>query len=157
MVLPHLQSDSYNLRSAIVTAIGRVLVHCSKEENNENDGVNGGNDTQQDFALNFDEGAEDTTDSKSKQAQDKRNELLDILTERSHDVSSFTRGTVLKTWATLIESQSLPVKRLIPVTALAIDRLQDKTVIVRKNAMQVRYFIVNKHNRHALAKENLES
>ena len=42
------------------------------------------------------------------------NSRYSILAERSHDVSSFTRGTVLKTWATLIESQSLPVKRLIP-------------------------------------------
>ena len=80
----------------------------------------------------------ENSQSKYQQKQDKRNELLDILTERSHDVSSFTRGTVLKTWATLIEAQALPVKRLIPVTALAIDRLQDKTVIVRRNAMQVR-------------------
>jgi hypothetical protein len=37
----------------------------------------------------------------------------------------------------LTEKQSLPLDRVMPVTAIAIDRLQDKTVMVRRNAMQV--------------------
>jgi condensin complex subunit 1 len=44
----------------------------------------------------------------------------------------------MKTWASLIQAQSLPIDKLIPVTELAIDRLQDKTVMVRRSAMQVR-------------------
>ena len=72
-----------------------------------------------------------------------RDKLLDILTEHAYDVSSYTRVAVLKTWANIIEKQSLPVKRIVPVTSLAIDRLQDKTVMVRRNAMQVRDDVYN--------------
>ena len=63
--------------------------------------------------------------------------LLDILEERSHDVSSYTRSAVLKAWISLTQSGTLPVERVIPVTVMAIDRLQDKTVIVRKQSLQV--------------------
>jgi condensin complex subunit 1 len=67
-----------------------------------------------------------------------REALLDILEARSHDVSSYTRSAVLKAWISLTQGGSFPVERTIPVTFLAIDRLQDKTVMVRKQAMQVR-------------------
>jgi len=63
--------------------------------------------------------------------------LLDILTERAHDKSSFTRVAVLKAWAMITENQSLPLNRVLPMTALAIDRLRDKKVNVRKNSMQL--------------------
>ena len=66
-----------------------------------------------------------------------RGALLDILEERSHDVSSYTRSAVLKAWISLTQSGTLPVERVIPVTVMAIDRLQDKTVIVRKQSLQV--------------------
>lgn len=66
-----------------------------------------------------------------------RSALLDILTERVRDSSSFTRVAVLKAWATVVESDCLPLERFLPVTALAISRLQDKTVMVRRSAMQV--------------------
>ena len=66
-----------------------------------------------------------------------RSALLDILTERVRDSSSFTRVAVLKAWATVVESDCLPLERFLPVTALAIGRLQDKTVMVRRSAMQV--------------------
>lgn len=61
------------------------------------------------------------------------NQLLDVLTQRGHDQSSFTRTSVLKSFRTLLPT--LPVDRFQPVTELAIDRLKDKTVIVRRNAM----------------------
>ena len=67
-----------------------------------------------------------------------RGALLDILGERVLDVSSFTRSAVLKAWIQVVQSRSLPVERFIPVTLLAIDRLQDKTIMARRQAMQVR-------------------
>mmetsp|Transcript_22565 Transcript_22565/g.27674 ORF Transcript_22565/g.27674 Transcript_22565/m.27674 type:complete len:1342 (+) Transcript_22565:71-4096(+) len=124
LVLPHLQSEPYNLRSAIVTAIGHILI-CCKEDNSESD-------------LN-----ENETHSECLQQQqttslsERKTALFNILVERSKDVSSYTRVAVLKTWANIIENQSLPLNMLIPVTQLAIDRLQDKTVMVRRSAMQI--------------------
>ncbi|GMH69055.1 hypothetical protein TrRE_jg2257, partial [Triparma retinervis] len=40
-------------------------------------------------------------------------------------------------WAALISAGALPLDRVHPVTTMAIDRLQDKTVMVRRNAMQL--------------------
>jgi len=65
------------------------------------------------------------------------NALLDVLSERVYDVTSFTRVAALKTWAHLISSDCLPLDRVISVTELAIDRLQDKASSVRRNSMQV--------------------
>lgn len=120
VVLPHLNSEPYSLRSAIATAIGHILEHIgqlkidstkdsSTEENKEN-------------KMNL---------SKSRDA------LLDVLTERVYDASSFTRATVLKAWISLVQNGSIPLERVKPVAAIAIDRLQDKTVMVRRSAMQV--------------------
>ena len=119
-LMPHLNSEVYNLRSAIVTAISNILSHPEglKEGGTPEDGFVGESNERQDAAKT-------------------RGALLDILTERILDVSSFTRSATLKAWIKVVQSGSLPVERFIPVTALAIDRLQDKTIMVRKQSMQV--------------------
>lgn len=129
LVLPHLQSEPYNLRSAIVTAIGHILVKSMDDESNEGP------------ELEEHDGFENPSTPKNprKTISEQKTHLFDILIERTRDVSSYTRVAVLKTWANLIESQTLPLNRLIPVTELAIDRLQDKTVMVRRSALQVSY------------------
>jgi condensin complex subunit 1 len=119
-ILPHLDSEPYCLRSAIVTALGHIVEHIGK-------------------SLRQGESSEATKESESSSRpnlEKSRGALLDILEARSHDVSSYTRSAVLKAWISLTQS-GLPIERVIPVTVLAIDRLQDKTVMVRKQALQV--------------------
>ena len=113
-ILPHLNSEPYSLRSAIVTAIGHILVYIGTI----------GDVPEDEESSNIDL-------SKS------RNALLDILCDRVLDVSSFTRGAVLKAWISIVSANALPIERLMSVTALASDRLRDKTVVVRRSAMQV--------------------
>jgi condensin complex subunit 1 len=67
-----------------------------------------------------------------------RTSLFEILCDRTRDITSFTRAASLKVLNDLTEKQSLPLDRIMPVTVIAIDRLKDKTVMVRRNAMQVR-------------------
>jgi len=125
LLLPHLNSEPYGLRSAIVNAIGRILVHIGKEEGERN------NEEEEDHT-------EESEDVHGKQSLAKsRSALLDVLAERVHDVSSFTRVAVLKAWISITQSGALPLERLMLVTSLAIDRLQDKTVMVRRSSMQV--------------------
>ena len=114
-ILPHLNSEPYSLRSAIVTAIGHILVY-----------IGGTGDSP-----------EEEENSKVDLSKS-RNALLDILSDRILDVNSFTRGAVLKAWISVVATKSLPIDRLMPVATLAADRLQDKTVVVRRSAMQVR-------------------
>jgi len=121
LLLPHLNSEPYQLRSAIVCAIGHILVHIGKLQNSKENNTN-----------------EATADCPSSLNLTKsRNALLEILLERSHDTSSFTRAAVLKSWISIVESGSLPLERIMPVTALAIDRLNDKTVMTRRCSMQL--------------------
>lgn len=127
LLLPHLNSEPYQLRSAIVCAIGHILVHIGKLQNSKENNTN-----------------EATADCPSSLNLTKsRNALLEILLERSHDTSSFTRAAVLKSWISIVESGSLPLERIMPVTALAIDRLNDKTVMTRRCSMQVCFTLHN--------------
>ena len=129
LLLPHLNSEPYGLRSSIVNAIGQILVHIGKEGSERHDD----DDEEEDH-----ENSDESKAVVGKQSlQKSRTALLDILADRVHDVSSFTRVAVLKAWIGITQSGSLPLERLMLVTSLAIDRLQDKTVMVRRSAMQV--------------------
>lgn len=118
-LMPHFNSECYNLRSALVAAIANIL--SSSDGLKEKTGSGGEGDES--HAM--------PSDSKSRGA------LLQILKERVHDVSSFSRSAVLKAWIQIVQSQSLPVEWFIPVTELAIDRLRDKTIMVRRQSMQL--------------------
>eukprot|EP00593_Proboscia_inermis_P006340 CAMPEP_0171317500 /NCGR_PEP_ID=MMETSP0816-20121228/81080_1 /TAXON_ID=420281 /ORGANISM="Proboscia inermis, Strain CCAP1064/1" /LENGTH=74 /DNA_ID=CAMNT_0011810819 /DNA_START=24 /DNA_END=244 /DNA_ORIENTATION=- len=60
---------------------------------------------------------EESDDTGIQSKQKNRDALLDILIKCTHDVSSFTRAAVLKSFAQLTESDSLPLDRAMPVTA----------------------------------------
>mmetsp|Transcript_7744 Transcript_7744/g.13486 ORF Transcript_7744/g.13486 Transcript_7744/m.13486 type:complete len:1395 (-) Transcript_7744:164-4348(-) len=132
LLLPHLDSEPYVLRSAIINSIGHILVredHSLVERKEDKDGDSG------------DESEEESNTIKEQRQMVRlaktRNSLFDILCDRTHDITSFTRAASLKVLNDLTEKQSLPLDRIMPVTAIAIDRLQDKTVMVRRYAMQL--------------------
>lgn len=130
-LLPHLSSEPYCLRSAIVGALGHIVEYIGTTLKPTE------SQTIQDMEMTMIQ--QDGTSSRLN-LEKSREALLDILEARSHDVSSYTRSAVLKAWISLTQGGSFPVERTIPVTFLAIDRLQDKTVMVRKQAMQVRTY-----------------
>jgi condensin complex subunit 1 len=123
-LLQHLETDPYYLRSAILTALGHIIEYIGKAlKPNDAEGVP--------TASSVD------GETSPGNLQKSRTALLDILQERSRDMSSYTRSAVLKAWIHLTHSGSIPVERILPVTIMAIDRLQDKTVMVRKQSLQV--------------------
>jgi condensin complex subunit 1 len=128
-VLPHLDSEPYTLRSAIVTAIGHILEHIGKigHESEDSQSATHENDTQ-------------SAGPSSLNIPKSRATLLDILLARSRDSSSYTRSAVLKTWISLSQTGAIPIAQIHAVTDMAIDRLHDKTVMVRKQALQVRVY-----------------
>jgi condensin complex subunit 1 len=126
LVLSHLDSDPYYFRSAIVSAIGLVLINSSKDDHDLDEDGN-----------EMTEFVDSEACSKKEKLIEIKEKLFSILLERARDVNSFVRAAVLKSFALIIEKQSLPIRQLIPVTALSIDRVQDRTVIVRRHAMQV--------------------
>jgi condensin complex subunit 1 len=120
-ILLHLQSEPYALRSSIITATSYVLEYLGKQQHSAPSDVEDGSDESSNLL--------DTTKT--------RTALLDILTERVYDISSYTRASALKAWIRLCQTQSIPKEQIIVVTRLAMDRLQDKTVVVRKQSMQL--------------------
>jgi condensin complex subunit 1 len=157
LIMNHLQSEPYVLRSAIATAISHILVGVRAEELNERERGDGHGDGHGHSTSQSQEHGTATNNSNDAEEQaapgdapkthtihgglgahsKTREGLIDILLERSLDVSSFTRSAVLKAWIFVIQNDALPVSNVMAVTSIAIDRLQDKTVLVRRNAMQL--------------------
>jgi condensin complex subunit 1 len=128
-LLPHLDSEPYSLRSAIVVALGHIVEHIGKSGQPSEGGEGELQDASEDGAS-------------SLNLEKSRGNLLDILAARSHDTSSYTRSAVLKTWISLTHAGAVPIARIHAVTDMAIDRLHDKTVMVRKQALQVCFCII---------------
>lgn len=112
MLMPHLDGEAYSLRSAIVSVLGHLLI------------------SQKDVVAVSDHHDNGTAPLlRSKQG------FLDLLVERVHDTSAFTRARVLNTWATMAEAKAIPLSHWLVVADLAIGRLHDKGALVRKAAM----------------------
>ena len=116
LLLPHLGGKAWTLRSGIIAAIGHLL------------------------AKAFD-GAEDSGEKEDTEATIARlrtkQHLLDILCERTRDQSSYTRKAVLQTWEQLAQNRAIPLGHWQVVTSIATGRLEDKSSLVRKEAMRL--------------------
>ena len=114
LLLPHLGGKAWTLRSGIVVALG-YLLHKA-----------------------FDASAGDAADAAGTVARLRsKQHLLDILCERVRDQSSFTRKAVLQTWSYLAENRAVPLGHWQVVTAVAVGRLEDKSSLVRKEALRL--------------------
>lgn len=87
-----------------------------------------------------------------KDDQDKavRDELLDALLTHIRDITGYTRSKALSLWCTLCENQCIPLSFVVPVTAAAVGRLNDKTCLVRKNSVR---FIISILSRNPFAQK----
>jgi len=119
LLLPHLGGKAWTLRSAIVTSIG-YLLHKA-----------------------FDASAGDAADAQGVAARLRsKQHLLDILCERVRDQSSFTRKAVLQTWQYLAENRAIPLGHWQVVTSIATGRLEDKSSLVRKEALKLLTYLM---------------
>jgi len=137
LLLPHLDSEPYTLRNSIVQAIGHIARSAAPADSEDEEDVVDEEGEDAEDAENEDAKEQKKRLSKSETHKKTVSSLLDVLTERAHDISSFTRAAVLKAWSSIVENDALPLDRVQPVTLLAVDRLQDKTVMVRRSAMQL--------------------
>ncbi|MCO5547427.1 hypothetical protein L7F22_000876 [Adiantum nelumboides] len=111
VLMPHFGGESYKIRSALISVFGKLVSKASKEAD-----VNS---------------ASETSRLRSKQA------MIDVMMERSRDVSAYTRSKVLQTWAELCEEHALSIGLWNQVADMAAGRLEDKAAIVRKSALQL--------------------
>jgi len=119
ILLPYIDSDSYTLRSALVTTLANIV------------------------AKSFNSATAAATTATNNNSETPifntktRNELLDVLLERVYDVNSYTRAAVLRGWIILANATAIPLSYYSRITTLATDRLRDKGAQVRKQAGQL--------------------
>ncbi|CAE7764109.1 Ncapd2, partial [Symbiodinium microadriaticum] len=127
LIMNHLDSDVYQIRSAIVTVMGFTIAFIYRQVKNSltEEGADdfGANEDQEGRSVNI------------RSLVRIREDMLDILVERARDTSSYTRAAVLRTWTFLVEAEALPITRIGSIAEVALDRLNDKTAAVRKGAL----------------------
>ena len=145
-VLPHLshlvghltQSEAYPLRSAVVGALSSILLQ--KPQSTISNTSNVEEPSESDNNEQTEEASQPTIQNTSANlSATTREQIFQYLVVQTHDVSSFTRAAVLKAWGRLVVNGALPKGWIQRVTQIALERLSDKTVAVRKQAMQVRH------------------
>ena len=71
-----------------------------------------------------------------KDEGEKKDQLFDILLERLKDANAYTRSRDIQCWGYLCEHKSIPLSLLSQIVSGIVDRLQDKSALVRKSAVQ---------------------
>ncbi|KAH8506672.1 hypothetical protein H0E87_013467 [Populus deltoides] len=111
VLVPHFGGESYKIRNALVAVLGKLVAKAFKD-------------------------VEGDVSSKSVRLRTKQ-AMLEILLERCRDVSAYTRSRVLQVWAELCEQHSVSIGLWNEVAAVAAGRLEDKSAIVRKAALNL--------------------
>ncbi|KAL5067141.1 hypothetical protein RYX36_018028 [Vicia faba] len=111
ILVPHFGGESYKIRNALVAVLGKLVLKAFKDIDGEASTKN--------IRL------------RTKQA------MLEILLERCRDVSAYTRSRVLQVWGELCEEHSVSIGLWIEVAEVAAGRLEDKSAIVRKSALNL--------------------
>ena len=128
ILMPLLESvQAHHIRSAMMNAMGQLVIHTHKTISTATDSILPVEPSDSEASHPF--LGEDLANLTSV-----REALLDILMERAHDVSPFTRSAVLKTWREMLEAGAIPVEKVGTVAAIAVDRIHDRIALVRKNA-----------------------
>lgn len=111
VLVPHFGGESYKIRNALVGVLGKLVAKAYKE-------------------------VEGDRNSKSLRLRGKQ-AMLEILLERCRDVSAYTRSRVLQVWAELCEEHAVPIGLWNEVASVASGRLEDKSAMVRKSALNL--------------------
>uniref|UniRef100_A0A8D0HHA0 Condensin complex subunit 1 n=1 Tax=Sphenodon punctatus TaxID=8508 RepID=A0A8D0HHA0_SPHPU len=107
VLLHHLGGESYAMRNAILAAMAEMLLQVLNGEELE------------------------------EASRCTRDQFLNTLQAHGCDVHSLVRSRVLQLFTRIVQSKALPLMRFQAVMSLAVGRLQDKTVTVVKNAIQL--------------------
>ncbi|XP_067627986.1 condensin complex subunit 1 [Eurosta solidaginis] len=78
-----------------------------------------------------------TSEELSEDLKEARNEFLENLLAHINDVSAHVRAKVLQIWNNMKEENAVPLSFQLKVLCEAVERLEDKTSSVRKQAVQL--------------------
>ncbi|CAG5117955.1 unnamed protein product [Candidula unifasciata] len=107
LVVGLLDGESYTLRNGVLSMMGEILIKYLCKEE---------------------------LDDKLRATRDG---LFEKLEDHIHDVNAFVRSKVLQIWLHVVTEKCLPLLRQESVMTLVVGRLNDKSSIVRKHAIQL--------------------
>ena len=107
LLLLHLDGESYMLRKSILFVLAEMVGRIYS-------------------ADNLDEGSKES-----------RDQYLECLQDHIHDVNAHVRSGVLQAWNKLCSNKFIPLNRQYALLRLVVDRLQDRSSNVRKQAIQL--------------------
>lgn len=119
VLISHFAGESYKIRNALVGVLGKLVAKAFKDVEGE-------------------------VSSKSVRLRAKQ-AMLQILLERCRDVSAYTRSRVLQVWTELCEEHNVSIGLWNEVAEIAAGRLEDKSALVRKNAL-ILLVVMLQHN-----------
>jgi hypothetical protein len=136
-----IDASAHQLRSAMIQCITCVIAFIHKQLTSKKKVFPAKLDEEKEAEKEVEKEAEKEArdNQKSMNPQQayirQRDDLLNLLIERTHDMNPYTRAALLKHWTFLITQQAIPVKRFGHVAEVGVDRLQDKNSLVRRQAM----------------------
>ena len=110
-------------RASILVRRQSVVASGEKEKDRDSDTENGRETSSPSGPISLDL---NTTSS-----------ILQLMRERGRDVNAFVRGASLRTLALLCGEGLIPLSEYVQITEMALERVKDKAVLVRKNAITV--------------------
>ncbi|KAI3841576.1 hypothetical protein MKW92_007376 [Papaver armeniacum] len=119
VLIPHFGGESYKIRNALVGVLGKLVSKAFQD-------------------------VEGDVSSKSVRLRSKQ-AMLEILLERCRDVTAYTRSRVLQVWGELCEEHAVSIGLWNEVAVVAAGRLEDKTAVVRKSALNL-LIVMLQHN-----------
>eukprot|EP00514_Thraustochytrium_sp_LLF1b_P011965 CAMPEP_0184551660 /NCGR_PEP_ID=MMETSP0199_2-20130426/26089_1 /TAXON_ID=1112570 /ORGANISM="Thraustochytrium sp., Strain LLF1b" /LENGTH=1348 /DNA_ID=CAMNT_0026946923 /DNA_START=146 /DNA_END=4192 /DNA_ORIENTATION=+ len=120
VLVPHLSAQAYQLRCSIVKALGHLVAHLKSADEAD---------------ANESQGEDDNRNSSKSDTKATRDNLLDLIGERSQDTSSYVRSSALASIHELVSTSCLPLSHIHIACDISCERLLDKSSIVRKQAI----------------------
>ncbi len=160
VILRQLDAGAHQIRSSLLTALGQMVLKVDTQIKSQGvvsepipvpTTLQGAERSTEEAADQLDlEGPESQTTMLPRI----RDTILDMIVERTHDVSPYTRATVLKVWHTLLTAEAVPVRRFASIAELALDRLYDKAAAVRKASIALLTTVMD-HNPYGSSLDHL--
>lgn len=153
LLLKLLDREAYTLRVGVIQALGSLIEKTGQSEQSGQESQRGerrassyGSVTNKRASIvirrqSLAAGEEEEEEEKEEviKAIDLKTavSVIGLLEERQHDVNAFARSATLRVFTSLVDHGFIPLSKYLAITRVAIERLQDKGVLVRKNAMNV--------------------
>jgi len=113
VIVTFLDYDNYSLRNAVLQVIGTLLIFLHGQIQNTQD------------------------EDASSRLKATRDSFFMLLSERVYDGTSYCRSKLLQIWIELCEARVIPVRAYNSVLLIALNRLEDKAIQVRKCAIHL--------------------